>query len=762
MNSTAQSPLADDRKGPTPNPAFQTPHKTPGSVPRHPKLGIPDIRVRRNDCLKPALWSLIGIWYLVFGVFTCSAATYPLRWRWSNPTPHGNNVINMAFLYSPPVQRAVQVTERGQIYTSEDLVLWTPRESGTMNALRAVTFFRSGPADRLVITGESGTVLYADSVDDFHVGTLLDGPTPDWLEGVAASPTLLVAVGDAGAVYTSNNGIQWKRQSFGSMTDLNSVTWGPNGFAAGGDLGVIGTSPDGTNWTRVTVGSANWNRVAYSAGRYVAVGTEGDAVVSTNAMGFNWMTMTSGASNELFAAAQANAAGALLIAGSNEVRLLESGAWSDELGKGGNGPAPWIYFSSIARPDFFLLAGRTGVLFEGYKTNAAAPYFWIPSTDAFRPLLFDVAYVSNLFVTVGDRASVFSSGDGVRWNLEFVPPAVTNSIFLGVGGTTNMLVAAGDHGSLIYSPATLFTNITETNAFGTNHLVTNVVSSLGVVWHALEPRFTTNDLQGVCATSNLFVVTGDNGKIYTSSNGTNWTQRNTSVNRFLSSVTAWPGGFVASGDNGNIHTSPNGVTWTKRATSTTNWLYRVRYLDGKLFAVGQNGSVYISANGINWSKQNLGISTWIHDVALIDGTFFLLGKQGLVMTSTNGTNWVDRGTITSKSIYGGATDGRRLICVGLEGMILRSQIVPDLTPPSVVAYSRFASTNGSMTANLFLLGGKTDQRFTLDYRQGFHTNQWAVGPELEFYDSSGTLLYLETFFGEDFPPSEFYRATLTP
>jgi len=712
-------------------------------------------------------WCLSGVWCLVFGVFTLlssfsaySAVTYPLRWRWSNPAPHGNNIINM--VYSPQAQRAVQVTERGQIYTSEDLILWTPRDSGTTNALRAVTFFNVGQTNRIVITGENGKVLYADSVDSFQNGTLIDGATTDWIEGVAASQTqpLLVACGDSGAVYTSANGIQWKKQTFGATTDLNSIAWGPNGFVIAGDGGVIGTSTNGSNWTRVTIGAANWNRVAYSSGRYTAVGTSGDVITSTAASGFNWISEDCGASNELFAAAQANVLNApRLIAGSNEVRLFESGVWSDEFAKGANGPAAWTYFSAIAQPDFFLLAGRTGMLFEGYKTNGT-PYFWIPSTDAFRPLLFDAMYVSNLFVAVGDRASVFSSGDGVRWELELVPPSVTNSIFLGVGGDTNRLIAVGNQGSLIYSLPNLFTNVTSTNISGMNTFVTNVINTLGIIWDALEPRFTTNDLQGVCVFSNLFVVTGDNGKIYTSANGTNWTQHSTTVTRFLSSVTAWPGGLVASGDNGNIHTSPNGITWTKRTTSTTNWLYRVRYLGDKLIAVGQNGSLYISLNGINWTKINLGITTWIHDVTLIDDTYFLLGKQGLVMTSTNATNWIDRGTITSKSIYGATTDSRRLICVGLEGMILRSPVVPDLTPPEFLGYSRITGTNAA--ANLFLFGGKTDQRFTLDYRPAFDTNQWHTSAQLEFYDSSGTLFYLETFPGTNAAPTEFYRATLTP
>jgi hypothetical protein len=111
---------------------------------------------------------------LVFASITSQleAVTFPLRWRWSNPTPHGANIIDMAFKDG----LAVQVAERGQIFTSDDLLFWTPRESGTTSALRAVTFFNN----RIVITGENGTVVYGDSVEAFNVVNL---GTADWLEG---------------------------------------------------------------------------------------------------------------------------------------------------------------------------------------------------------------------------------------------------------------------------------------------------------------------------------------------------------------------------------------------------------------------------------------------------------------------------------------------------------------------------------------------------------------------------------------------------
>src|SRR5206468_887057 len=118
-------------------------------------------------------------------------------------------------------------------------------------------------------------------------------------------------------------------------------------------------------------------------------------------------------------------------------------------------------------------------------------YFWLPTSDSIRQWLFDVTWATNLYVAVGDHATVMTSGNGIDWALELVPDSVTNSIFLGVGGTTNLLLAAGNQGSLIYSPYAE-TNITVTNIVGTNVVVTNqTVSTLGVVWYAVQPRPTT-------------------------------------------------------------------------------------------------------------------------------------------------------------------------------------------------------------------------------------------------------------------------------
>jgi len=678
------------------------------------------------------------------------AVDFPLRWRWSNPTPHGGNVVDMAF--SPALSLAVQVAYFGQVFTSSDLDLWLPRDTGVTNWLRGVTFL----GQRVVITGENGIVLYTDDVTaGWQTGTLLDGPTTDWLEAVTASPSLLVAAGDNGAIFTSPNGATWKKQDSGTTNYLRGVAAGAGAFVAVGEDGVIRTSANGTNWVGRTSGtSEHLNRVHFGNGRFTAVGEGGVTLSSTNG-GANWFPEATGAAKALQCAATGGQD--RLVAGTNEVRVLDGAIWSDELTKT-NGPPAWSYYSAIGLPGFFLIAGQTGMQSEGYQSTNA-PYFWLTPYDSVRNWLWDVTRLPSLYVAAGDYGTIMTSGGGVDWTLEVVPPVVTNTTLLGVGGSTNLLLAVGDTGTMLYSP-NMPTNVVITNQSGT---FTQTVSTLGVVWYSVPNRPTTNDLQGVAVLSNsLYVVTGARGLIFTSPNGTNWTARTSGNTNLLSSVTEWAGGLAASGDNGTLLTSADGIFWTKRASGTTNWLYRIRWLNKTLLAVGQNGTILTSTNGSNWTARTSGTANWLTDAAFVGDTWFAVGLSGTVLSSSNLVTWTSRGTITKKPLYAAATDSDQLVVVGVEGVILRSQVVPDATPISILDYSRVATNDPGPVYNIFLFGGKTDQRFTLDRATNVVATPWTTGQQLEIFDGSGTLYFLETLTGTNFPSLEFYRATLTP
>lgn len=690
----------------------------------------------------------LGLGVMVLG--PAASLSEPLRWRWSHPQPHGNNVVDMAWSVTDAYW--LQVAEKGTLYSSRDGFSWIPRESGSRMALRGVTFLGS----RAVVTGESGTVLYADDPADFRPGELTDGPTADWLEGVAASSTLAVAVGDNGAIYTSTNAISWIRVDSTVDAWLRGVAHGGGVFVAVGESGTILVSADGAIWNkRTSPSSAHLNRVTHTSGGFVAVGDGG--VVLTSALGNSWTVVSSGATEDLYTVA-ANTLD-LLVAGDFEVRIRSGSGWTNELGRE-DGPLPATYLAGVGDSGSFFLAGRTGMMAEGFRVGAP-PYQWFPRSSPLRPVLFDGSWVSNLFVAVGDRSTIMTSVDGVLWSYEFPPATYTNSVFLGVGGTTNLLVGAGNGGALMISPAGL-TNVLTTNDLGL--VVTQAVNTLGVVWHAVEPAPASEDLQGVCHWNGRYYVTGNEGLILSSADGEDWAVSRAPTTSFLSSVTGFPGGMVATGNRGALVRSPDGDTWSVIPPVSTNWIYRVRWLNDGLVAVGQNGTILMSDDGLDWTSRDSGTSTWLTDALWLAGRYYAVGLAGTVLTSTNGLEWADEGTITLKTLYGALTDHERLVVIGDEGVILRTQILTGTTPVDFLAYSREPSSDGSRWENLFLLSGRTDQQFALEFAQdlGDEKLSWSSGPWLEFLDASGTLLYWDSTAVEDALPEELYRAKSPP
>lgn len=696
-----------------------------------------------KQCLALVLGA-IGYGLLALGVLLPDAAATdrPLRWRWSNPSPHGGNVFDMTY----GLGLTVQVCERGQIYTSEDLRLWHPRSSGTTNALRATTFL----GERLLITGESGTVLWADSLEDFQV---LNLGTADWIEGVAASGSLAVAVGDNGAAYSSSTGTNWTRETTGFTDWLRGVAYGNNLFVAVGENGRIASRAPNGNWSVRTSGTTqHLNRVAFIGTQFWAVGNAGTVLVA-NANANTWTPVTGvGATNALYAIAGTN--DYLVVVGDREVRLQTgTGAWTDEIGSHPSSPAPsWTYYSASWQGSLHFIAGRSGLMLEGIRTNAIERTQWIQRQPPIRNWLWDLLRLPEFYVAVGDRGTVMTSADGANWELELVPDPATNSVLLGIGGTTNGLVAAGSGGRVLFSPA-VATQVISTNVIGgVTQYATNSSSTLAIDWlTATTP--TTNDLQGVVLHQGLWVVGGAGGTVLTSTDGTNWSAQTSGTTAFLSGAAAMNGLWVLTGDRGTILTSANGTNWFAQTSGTTNWVYRVRAVNGRLVAVGEGGVILTSTNGTNWTSLASGTTRLLHAVDYLGDSYYAVGAQGTVLQSGSLTTWTNVGTLTEKSLYGVAGTSNQFAAVGIEGVTLRSLLAPALAP---ISFNRIARSSGQ---NLLLLSGRVDQRVTLQ-RSPDLTN-WVDGITLEFIDRSGTLLLLEAAETNG-PPREFFRGRMAP
>jgi hypothetical protein len=244
-----------------------------------------------------------------------NAATHSNGWRvgdmiassinglgYASLTTCGNNALISA------EGKFAAVGANGAIYTSVDgKTGWTPWPIPNFTAnLNAITGYAANqnnstdPALRWIAVGDGGAVAYFDG------STWLEGSAP----GSAANPntntlnaithvaSVYTAVGNAGTIMTSSDGITWSSHtaSSGTTNNLHGVTHGII-YVAVGDAGTIITSGDGATWSAIQNSPTTNNLHQVSAFTsiygtiYVAVGDAGTVVVSKDG-GATWTAAT--------------------------------------------------------------------------------------------------------------------------------------------------------------------------------------------------------------------------------------------------------------------------------------------------------------------------------------------------------------------------------------------------------------------------------------------------------------------------------------
>ena len=104
--------------------------------------------------------------------------------------------------------------------------------------------------------------------------------------------------------------------------------------------------------------------------------------------------------------------------------------------------------------------------------------------------------------------------------------------------------------------------------------------------------------------------------------------------------------FVAVGYNGSIVTSPDGMDWTQQTSGTQELLQNIIYSEEKnLFvAVGYNGSIVTSPDGVEWTVRYSGVSTHLNSVVYSKelNLFVIGGNAGIILTSPDGMSWTQQ------------------------------------------------------------------------------------------------------------------------
>jgi hypothetical protein len=350
----------------------------------------------------------------------------------------------------------------------------------------------------------------------------------------------------------------------------------------------------------------------------------------------------------------------------------------------------------------FVAVGERGSVVV--STNGAD---WALHRVKGQPRLTGVAHGNGVFVAVA-QGVILSSIDGETWAARvnrgpswtgFGIVQFGNGRFVAAGGTKVFTSTDGVN----WATATLPTHhapILRAIAFGNGMFlaisdapVTRVWTSAdGVMWApAASGPGHEIEIEDLAFGNGLFVAVGDEGAVYTSPDGTNWTSRDSDVSNRLVDVTYGNGRFVAVGTRGRIISSANGTSWRRETSGTPDRLEGVTFGGGLFTAVGENGTIFFSPNGVDWTKRNYGVTRDLDGVAVGNGTIAVVGKGGSIMTSADGSNFIQRAVATANDLHGIGWADNLFVAVGEPETIVTS-------PDAVQWTVRHLGKNSSLKA----------------------------------------------------------------
>ena len=303
----------------------------------------------------------------------------------------------------------------------------------------------------------------------------------------------------------------WTLRNQDSNPPQQGYLWGlaegNAGVVAVGENGRILHSVDGRTWTRRTSGTTNWLvAITFGNGSYVAVGDNGTILTSTNAI--VWTPVASAGTT-----ARLNN---VLFAQGKFVAVGEGGA---------------------------IVVSTDGTTWNPVTSNAGTAW------------LRGLAYGGNSWIATGQSGTITTSFDGIVWTKRAVP-------------------GQADLEAVTFAESSSYTN--SNNTSGYSYFLT--VGSSGTV-------------QSVYAYS---VVYPSNPSSNFQSFATNFSNRLSTTARFRS-VSKANGAYVITGENGEIYTAKSQYgPWTKAPIATTKNLVGAGSALGSLVLIGENETIFQS------------------------------------------------------------------------------------------------------------------------------------------------------------------------
>ena len=553
------------------------------------------------------------------------------------------------------------------------------------------------------MVGGGGTLL---TLDDSGNLLPVDFSTTQQLNGIAYANGRFVITTtdldgatkeDIGGLWTSTDGYAWTPFLTGSTdsANLNTALYAANRWIALGSGGVIVTSTDGTNWPRAASGiTQSLYGSAARAGMIVAVGAGGKIITSPD--GLAWTERPSGVTSDLRAVAFAQ--GTWIAAGLGGVILTspDGTTWT----RATSGITTALYAAAYVR-GAFTVAGDNGVTL----TSPTGTTWTAASLGGNLSGAFALAASEEGAVLVGRNGEIYQPTGGTAWRRLTAGTTEARQAVIYAGGK---FVSVGHHTDPItrapLNPVQVSTDgITWTRATGSLNPLTAVVygqsryvalgansaiytSADALAWTAGQANATAG-FTCLASGPGLFVAAGSGAAIYSSPNGTTWTQRASSLGAAQNGAAYGAGRFVVVGSSGQIRHSVDGTTWITATSGVTTSLLAIGYWDDVGFiAVGNAGTILNSPDGATWQARESGLAENLTAIARTPvGYVAAGGSQGTALVSLDGVSWAITAIPADKTIRGIAASASTIVAVGDGGTTLAFELADTTPAPVIVA-----------------------------------------------------------------------------
>jgi hypothetical protein len=257
------------------------------------------------------------------------------------------------------------------------------------------------------------------------------------------------------------------------------------------------------------------------------------------------------------------------------------------------------------------------------------------------------------FVTIGYYGINWTSPEGLNWKAE----SKTNTTYFGLAYGNGRFVGVGFKGALI----------TSTDGINWTTKSSGVTENIGSVVYAADKNW----FVGVCGDGQV-TISKDGGNTFTGYNN----------NTTFASIGYGDGLFVCSIGNGKVWTSTDAVNWTQRKAGDYH-LFPTLYGNGTWVIAGKNGYIYSSSDGITWTQRKKVTGayflngTWTGSYFVLSGE--VLGSYAVMYTSPDGINWTSRLSYSKPWIacVHKKSNTPRVVAMGVWGSIVVSDAEAD-------------------------------------------------------------------------------------